>query len=208
MTAKAKKLDNKQIVDLLEMLPLDAWTAPDLSAWSAAFQVHYSQGSAAMRRALGLDAVLMDGAVAVDERHGYAIGRIYLLGTESRPTRVYWRRSHAQTPTSTMLESAKAALCSSAFLVDKVRRASLFYPTSQPVQPVHTAAPMMSDADMMRDIQACRERIATTERSLMAERDRLSELERQRVARVQALETALRALSIDASMISKAGEGR
>lgn len=230
---KQKPVEESVTRELIEALPLQQWVLPNLHEWAAVFGLHYTQGSAAMRRALGLRPVRRHGEVAVDNRFGCVIARAYVLGHKD-DSRVYWMRAPAYTLAADVVASVAEALKVQAFLSDadlvpsprpapspgwgvslqpggiaRPAEAVSLFPPAKPVgvSLVKAASETVAtDEELMREIDRRREAVRTAEATLALEQRRLQEVAERLRARVSLLQAVLQ--KVDAHGAATPVEGR
>lgn len=219
---KQKRVDESVTRGLIEALPSGQWVLPNLHEWAAVFGLHYTQGSAAMRRALGLGPVRRHGEVAVDNRFGCVIARAYVLGHKD-DTRVYWMRAPAYTTAAEVVASASKGLKVQAFLsstepvapraapapgwgaslqrrdVNLAAEADLLFGPARASDAVSLTKPVAeavaTDEEIMREIELRREAVRTAEATLALEQRRLQEVAERLRARVNLLQAVLQKMS-------------
>lgn len=229
---KQKQVEESITRELIEALPSGQWVLPNLHEWAAVFGLHYTQGSAAMRRALDLSPVRRHGEVAVDNRFGCVIARAYVLGYKD-DTRVYWMRAPAYTTAAEVVASVSEALKVQAFLSStepvaprpapapgwggslqpgKTGRPTEAGPLFSPVKTnggVSLAKPAVeavaTDAELMRELDLRREAVRTAEATLALEQRRLQEVAERLRARVSLLQAALRKVHAYGAVAPKEG---
>ena len=215
---KQKRVDDAVLRGMIEALPSGQWVLPNLHEWAAVFGLHYTQGSAAMRRALGLGPVRRHGEVAVDNRFGCVIARAYVLGHKD-DTRVYWMRAPAYTTAAEVVASVSKVLKVPAFLsstepvapraapapgwggslqrrdANLAAEADLLFGPARASDAVSLARPVaeavVTDEEIMRELDLRREAVRTAEAALALEQRRLQEVAERLRARVSLLQEAL-----------------
>jgi len=190
---KAKVLSDEALERLVEALPLGEWTQPNLRTLAEAFGVDYTQGSAALRRALRLEAVRSHGAVRVDWWRDHIIGRAYVLGYEGEATRIHWLRAAPGSTVAEVLASARhqfgiATLEGPAAAVQPAPAA----PQQQPLRLVP-----VEDDDLARALRDAEAAVAADRRTLAVSEARLLEVRARWVARVEHHRAALRRLGVE-----------
>lgn len=228
---KQKQVEESITRELIEALPSGQWVLPNLHEWAAVFGLHYTQGSAAMRRALDLSPVRRHGEVAVDNRFGCVIARAYVLGHKD-DTRVYWMRAPAYTTAAEVVASVSKVLKVPAFLssaepvapraapapgwggslqrrdANLAAEAELLFGSAKPTA-VSLAKPAVeavaTDAELMRELDLRREAVRTAEATLALEQRRLQEVAERLRARVSLLQEALQKVHAYGAVAPKEG---